>query len=70
MFDTYLIEIQDHSAGILVRDGSQYYFCAVGENFALLEGRRFTTPHAAEKAAAHLMTNRSPKMGERDKREA
>jgi hypothetical protein len=61
MFDNYLIEIQDSAAGIVVRDGNRFQFFAVGENFFPLEGRSFSSPHEAEKAAIRHAASRGMK---------
>ena len=63
MFDNYLIEIHDSAAGIVVRDGNRFQFFAVGENFFSLEGRSFSSPHEAEKAALRHAASRRVKKG-------
>lgn len=61
MLDNYLIEIQDHAAGIVVRDGNRFQFFAAGENFYSLEGRSFSSPHEAEKAVIRHAASRGVK---------
>lgn len=50
MFDSYLIEIDDLEAGLLIRDGQSYEFHAVAPRFRAFEGARFPDPWTAERA--------------------
>lgn len=50
MFDSYLIEIDDCEAGLLLRDGEAYVFHAVAQRFRAFEGARFADPWSAERA--------------------
>ena len=50
MFDSYLIEIDDLEAGLLIRDGDTYAFHAVAPRFRAFEGARFADPWSAERA--------------------
>ncbi|MBV5265573.1 hypothetical protein [Pinisolibacter aquiterrae] len=50
MFDSYLIEIDDVEAGLLIRDGESYAFHAVAPRFRAFEGARFADPWSAERA--------------------
>ncbi len=49
MFDSYLIEIDDLEAGLLIRDGQSYAFHAVAACFRAFEGARFSDPWSAER---------------------
>lgn len=51
MRNAYLIEIADLDAGLLVREGATYSFVAVSPRFNALEGARFSSALAAERAA-------------------
>ena len=65
MFDNYIIEIRPKSAGVtvqaglVVRDGHRFRFCAATRAFSSLEGRLFKSPKAAESAARDLVVDRS-----------
>ena len=50
MFDSYVIEIDDVEAGLLIRDGESYAFHAVAPRFRAFEGARFSDPWSAERA--------------------
>ena len=50
MFDSYVIEIDDVEAGLLIRDGESYAFHAVAPRFRAFEGTRFPDPWTAERA--------------------
>lgn len=50
MFDSYVIEIDDLEAGLLIRDGGSYAFHAVATRFRAFEGARFPDPWSAERA--------------------
>lgn len=72
MTESYMIEIDDDAVGVVVRDRgdrSFVFYSAVGDLVAL-DGQRFATPRAAEKAAAAVrrrsMTMRfAPDAGQR-----
>lgn len=49
MFDSYLIEIDDCEAGLLLRDGEAYVFHAVAMRYRAFEGARFPDPWSAER---------------------
>lgn len=51
MFGAYIIEVRDATAGIIVRDGHRFRFCASDRQFYGLEGRSFCSPRDAEAAA-------------------
>ncbi|WP_334174982.1 hypothetical protein [Pseudoxanthobacter sp.] len=53
-FDTYLIEIEDDPAGILIRAPGGFAFHAVSSAFSALEGATFPDAYAAERAARRL----------------
>jgi hypothetical protein len=57
--DSYLVEIDDRAAGILVPSGSSFAFHSVSEPFAALEGREFPHVAAAEMAARKLVHGRA-----------
>ncbi len=54
-----VIEIQGDAVGILVREGRSYKFFAAMQAFNVLEGRMFSTPRHAERAA-HEILRRKP----------
>jgi hypothetical protein len=47
----FIIETGDIAAGVVVREAKSYRFFAAHGDFRALEGARFTTPAAAQKAA-------------------
>lgn len=51
MTQSYVIEVGDESAGLVVAERGGYRFFASRDRFARLEGRVFATPQAAERAA-------------------
>lgn len=51
MSNAYIIEVQDTPAGIVIRDGNRFQFCASDPKFFGLEGQRFSNPQDAEEAA-------------------
>lgn len=51
MSDSYLIEVHDDAAGIVVRDNGQFRFFASHRRFFGLDGRAFSSPRDAERAA-------------------
>ena len=61
MSDAYVIELQGNAVGIIVRrnaEESAYRFMAALHGFNCLEGREFTGPFQAEKAARKLWRER------------
>ncbi len=62
MFNAYVIEVQDTTAGIVVRDGTRFLFCASDSQFFGLEGRRFASPREAETAARDYADGRNAKL--------
>ena len=57
MSTAFIIEVQSHAAGIVVRDGRAYRFHAASHDFNPLDGREFRSPGEAHKAALrHLAT--------------
>ena len=56
--ETYIIEVADQAAGIVVRDKSGYRFFAAAPKFSPLEGRIFRSAREAEKAAAQQLVRR------------
>lgn len=62
MSDNYIIEIRPQAvggtvqAGIVVRDRHGFRFFAATHTFDCLEGQRFSTPKAAERAALECVT--------------
>ena len=50
MFESYLIEIDEVDAGLLLRQGQGYVFHAVADLFGAFEGVRFSDPASAERA--------------------
>ncbi len=47
----FIIEVRSRTAGIVVRDGRQFRFHAATHDFNGLEGRDFSSPGHAQKAA-------------------
>ncbi len=56
----YVIEIGETQAGLINRRGDERFFTFIAANaaFDALEGHRFATPIAAERAARQLATPR------------
>ena len=50
MFDSYLIEIDDCEAGLLLREGDAFVFHAVATRYRAFEGTKFSDPWSAERA--------------------
>lgn len=50
MFDSYLIEIDDCEAGLLLREGGAFAFHAVSPRYRAFEGAVFNDPWSAERA--------------------
>jgi hypothetical protein len=51
MFDAYVIEIGKAAAGIIVKDGNRFMFCASDSQFNALDGQLFCNARDAEAAA-------------------
>lgn len=56
MPDAYVIEVSGRTAGIVARDSRDhnFNFFSATHPFDAMEGRRFSDPLAAERAARHL----------------
>lgn len=59
MYDSYLIEVRDNAAGILVRNGRRFQFLATDTSLSELDGRLFVGPFDAERAVLKLIARRS-----------
>ncbi len=61
MSDAYVVQVGGHTAGIIVRDhhAETFSFFAATNKFNALESLQFAAPHAAERAARHLIAARS-----------
>ncbi|TBW36465.1 hypothetical protein EYW49_14095 [Siculibacillus lacustris] len=67
MFDSYLIEIDDLEAGLLLRQGEAFVFHAVAPRFRAFEGAVFADPWSAERALRRHAQRPTPKRdGARD----
>lgn len=55
MPDSYVIEVNSQTAGIVVRDPQGYRFFASSHRFNRLEGRVFRNAREAERAASRLV---------------
>ena len=53
MSDSYIIEVREAAAGIVVRDRGGFRFFSADPNFTALDGCLFRDPRAAETAARH-----------------
>lgn len=51
MSQAFIIEVKSRAAGIVVRDGRAYKFHAASHDFNALDGRDFSSPADAQKAA-------------------
>jgi hypothetical protein len=58
MPNAYIIEIDDHAAGIVAKDGRGYRFFSSERIFDRLEGREFRSVRDAERAARALLRER------------
>jgi len=54
MSDSYIIEVDSASAGIVVRNPEGFRFFAASDRFNRLEGRVFRNAREAERAAKRL----------------
>ena len=61
LFDTYLIEIDDRSVGILTRLGRTYSFHAVEPSLSQMNGLCFPDTIAAERAVRRRLRQRALK---------
>ena len=55
MPDSYIIEVNSQTAGIVVRGQGGYFFFASSHQFSRLEGQLFRNAREAERAARKLM---------------
>lgn len=55
MSDTYIIEVSNQAAGIVIRDRGGYRFFAASHRFNALEGQLFRNARDAERAALRLI---------------
>jgi hypothetical protein len=53
MSDSYIIEVDEEAAGLVIRDRGGFKFFAAVSDFAALDGRMFGSTRAAERAACH-----------------
>ena len=60
MSNTYMIEVDSESVGIVVRDCTGYRFFSATPKFAPLDGRLFRNPRDAEREAAKFAQRRAP----------
>lgn len=58
MTDNYIIETSHGAAGLVVRSGRGFMFFSAKKEFDVLEGRLFTSPERAVKAAIGHETKR------------
>ncbi|MDE2376256.1 hypothetical protein [Bradyrhizobium sp.] len=56
MPDSYVIEVDSQTAGIVVRNTGGYLFFASSRRFDRLEGRLFRNAREAERAARRLVS--------------
>jgi hypothetical protein len=59
VFDSYLIEIDDVEAGLLLRQGSAYVFHAVAPRWRAFEGAVFPDPWTAERTLRRRTARRA-----------
>ncbi|MFT4119027.1 hypothetical protein [Bradyrhizobium sp.] len=57
--NAYIIEINDHAAGIITREERGFRFFSSARLFDSLEGRQFRSAREAERAARAIFTERS-----------
>ncbi len=62
MSDTYIIEVNSGPAGLVIRDGGRFRFFSASSEFAGLDGRSFSNPREAEKAARRQADLRRDRM--------
>jgi hypothetical protein len=58
MSNAYIIEIGDHTAGIVTRDEGSFRFFSSDRIFDSLEGREFRSARDAERAARAVLQER------------
>lgn len=58
MRDVFVIEVEDLTAGILLREAQGYRFFAAAEPFDAIEAQPFPHPRDAERAASRLLAQR------------
>jgi hypothetical protein len=58
MSNAYIIEVGNHTAGIVTRDEHSYRFFSSDRIFDSLEGREFRSARDAERAARALLRER------------
>lgn len=66
MFDSYLIEIDDCEAGLLLREGEAFVFHAVAGRYRAFEGAVFSDPWSAERALRRAGDRAPRRRGPRD----
>ena len=59
MSNTYVIEVDNRTAGIVVADAGGFRFFSALRQFGRLDGQHFRKPSDAEKAARTLITRRT-----------
>ncbi len=59
MSDAYVIEVDDLAAGIVQRERGGFRFRAAHHDFYRLEGRLYTTPWRARRAAEELVLQKT-----------
>ena len=59
----YVIEVEDLSAGIVVREAGRYRFYASNERFRTLDGVMFRKPMAAWQAARTIQSQSGDRQG-------
>ncbi|MDR3375335.1 MAG: hypothetical protein P4L98_16545 [Ancalomicrobiaceae bacterium] len=59
MANGYLLEIDHHDAGLLVREGGAYAFVSLAGAFQSLDGKLFSSVADAERAARRLVRRRA-----------
>ncbi len=60
MFESFLIEIDEVDAGLLLRQGQGYVFHAVADLFSAYEGVWFSDPASAERALRRRVRGARP----------
>lgn len=58
MSNTYIIEVDSESAGIVVRDRAGFRFFSASRRFNSLEGKLFRSPREAERVAMEFAQRR------------
>ncbi|MBU0723913.1 MAG: hypothetical protein KJ904_07680 [Alphaproteobacteria bacterium] len=52
--DAYIIEVDQHDAGVAIRDGNIYHFVAADWRYRALENRKFQHVDQVQRAAERL----------------